>query len=102
MPESDTYFELLTYSQLTVDQLYSIARLRQNVFVVEQKCCYEDLDNLDRLAAHLLGTDKQGQLVAYCRIFGPGDRYDEPSIGRVLTLESHRGCGIGHELIGVT
>ena len=80
-------------------RLYQIVRLRQEVFVVEQRCCYEDIDGWDQSAVHLLGCDSDGQLVAYSRVFAPGTRFPEASIGRVLTAHSVRGRGIGHALM---
>lgn len=72
---------------------------RQQVFIVEQRCIYLDADNLDARAWHLMGTDLQGNLIAYLRVVEPGEKYLEPSIGRVLTCSNRRGEGIGRQLM---
>ena len=72
--------------------------VRQKVFVVEQKCAYRDADGSDPLALHLLGwrSTPEGLVVsAYARLFPPGVKYKEASIGRVLTDPDVRGSGLG-------
>jgi ElaA protein len=72
-----------------------------NVFVVEQKCLYPELDDFDRHGEtrHLSGRDECGQLMAYARILPPGLNYCEVSIGRFVVKAAARGKGIGHELL---
>lgn len=86
------------YQSLTTDQLYEILRLRAAVFVVEQDCVYQDLDNKDQKAVHVLGY-KGADLVAYTRVFGPGDYFDQASIGRVVVSRGHRGLGYGYQIM---
>ena len=85
-----------------MDDLYAIVRLRESVFIVEQNCPYPDSDGRDPLAWHLLGW-RDGQdgkeLVAYARIFQPGVRYHETSIGRIVTATKVRGTGLGKQLM---
>ncbi len=83
-----------TYEELTTSELYSLLELRAEVFVVEQNCPYQDLDNRDQEGIHLLGLEN-GVLLAYARILKPGSLYVEPSIGRVITKKSARGTGLG-------
>ena len=76
--------------------------LREAVFVVEQNCAYPDADGRDPKAWHLLGwlvTGSQRDLVAYARIFEPGLRYTEGSIGRIVTAPIVRGTGVGRALM---
>jgi ElaA protein len=68
------------------------------VFVVEQQCVFQDIDGADRQAMHLMGV-QHSELQAYARCFGPGVKFAEASIGRVLTRQSARGTGLGHALI---
>jgi ElaA protein len=92
----------LKFKQLSLEQLYDIMVLRQKVFVVEQTCPYQDADGVDRHTYHLMGYQQQegrNELVAYCRIVPPGLKYEEASIGRVVTAGSVRGRGIGKVLI---
>lgn len=93
------HWRFLHFRQLTTDQLYDLAVLRERVFVVEQNCPYAELDGLDRRSWHLLGYNKKGELIAYLRIIEPGARYPEPSIGRVLTRRDLRNRGLGKALM---
>lgn len=86
------------FGELGVDNLYDALQLRCRVFVLEQGP-YLDPDGLDRQSWHLLGRDAQGALIAYLRLVDPGARYDEPSIGRVITAPQARGSGLGRALM---
>jgi ElaA protein len=91
-----------TFHQLSLEQLYAVIHLRQQVFVIEQQCLYPDADGFDAASMHCLGYDQQGVLVAYARILPPGVRYAEPSIGRVIVAGQLRARGIGEELMKQT
>ncbi len=86
-----------TFDQLSTQTLYTILTLRQQVFVVEQKCAYLDCDNLDPRSWHLAGYH-QNKLLAYCRVVYPDEMYSYPTIGRLLTHSTIRGKGIGRLL----
>lgn len=90
---------LKKFEELTVTELYEILRLRTEVFVVEQDCVFQDMDNRDQHCYHLLG--RKGELLAaYTRIVPTGIAYDDaPSIGRVVTSPQARGEGLGRELM---
>lgn len=92
-------WKIKSFEELTVAELYAILRLRSEVFIIEQNCAYQDLDNSDQKALHLMGTDDSGQLLAYTRIFAPGIKFTEASIGRVVTSPLVRGKGAGRELM---
>ena len=85
-------------AECTVDEVYEILSVRQEVFVVEQKCFYQDCDGADAKAFHLRGY-QENKLVAYLRAFPAGVKFPEQSIGRVLTAPSHRGLGVGKVLM---
>lgn len=90
------------FDGLTVAQLYAMLALRQEVFVLEQSCLYPDIDGLDPGAHHLLGWRDAGgkpELVAHLRCLAPGAKYEEMSIGRVVTSPAARGGGLGGELV---
>jgi ElaA protein len=91
-------WKLATLEALGVHELYAMLQLRTEVFVIEQNCIFQDMDGADDQAMHLLGS-KDGQLVAYTRLFPAGIKYAEASIGRVITRMSARGGGLGHVLI---
>jgi ElaA protein len=87
------------FADLGVDGLYDALQLRCRVFVLEQGP-YLDTDGLDRASWHLLGRDPtSGALVAYLRVVDPGARFEEPSIGRVVTAPELRGTGFGRRLM---
>jgi ElaA protein len=86
------------FAEIGVDDLYDALALRCRVFVLEQGP-YLDPDGLDRGSWHLLGRDDGGTLQAYLRVVDPGLKYDEPSIGRVITSAETRGTGLGRRLV---
>ena len=95
-------WQLSSFNDLTPADLYEVLAQRQDVFILEQTCLYPDIDGLDPVAHHLLGwrsVDGQRQLVAYLRILGPGVKYDEMSLGRVITTKAARGSGAGRALL---
>ena len=92
------YWVLKKFDELSVSELYAIIQLRNEVFVVEQNCVYQDADNKDMLAMHFCGWHDE-QLVAYTRIIPKGISYTEASIGRVVTAPAYRGTGIGKMLM---
>lgn len=87
-----------SFDELTSSELYGIVELRNEVFVVEQNCVYQDADNKDEASFHLTGWDNE-QLIAYCRILPPGLSFTEASIGRVVTSPGYRKTGCGRKLI---
>jgi ElaA protein len=91
-----------SFAELRPEELYAALQLREAVFIVEQNCVYPDADGRDSEAWHLLGWIREGAgraLVAYARVFPPGARYVEGSIGRVATARRVRGRGYGKALM---
>lgn len=86
------------FKELDIYKLYNLLYLRAEVFVVEQDCPYLDVDNKDQKAVHLQGYLGE-KLVAYCRLFKPGDYFEEASIGRVIVAADYRKYGYGHQLM---
>jgi ElaA protein len=84
--------------ELTGPQVHEILRARQSVFIVEQNCPYPDTDDADLNAWHMMGRIN-GRLACYLRVVAPGDKYPEPSIGRVLTTAEFRGAGFGRPMM---
>jgi ElaA protein len=99
------------FDKLTPREVHDLFQARVGVFVLEQKCAFQDVDGVDPQCWHLLGfpasrtespsaVDREGgPLLAYCRIVPPGIKYPEPSIGRVLTTAAGRKTGAGRELM---
>lgn len=95
---------LKPFSDLTPNELYDILRLRSEVFVVEQNCVFQDMDNKDQQSWHLMGWQKltpesNPELVTYTRLLPPGLAYEFPSIGRVITSKVVRNNGTGKLLM---
>lgn len=81
-----------TFQELTTTELYELLRIRNDVFVVEQNCVYQDLDYDDQPSVHLWITEN-GRVVALCRVCPQGTHMEEVSIGRVITVERGKGYG---------
>lgn len=94
-------FKTKTFQELTKDELYTILRLRAEIFVVEQNCPYQDVDNKDQKALHILGY-KNEQLIAYTRLFKPNDYFKFSSIGRVVVAQKERKHKYGYDLMNVS
>ncbi len=95
------HFIAKEYSELSKEELHTILRLRLEVFVVEQNCPYQDIDNKDHKAIHIMGI-KDNEIIAYSRIFKAKDCYEHASFGRVLVKKSERGLGYANELVQFT
>ena len=88
-----------TFNELNANELYSLLRLRSEVFVVEQNCIFLDMDNNDQKAFHTIGFIGE-EVVATTRLFDKNIMYDGyQSIGRVVGSPKHRGLGIGKALM---
>jgi len=87
-----------SFAELAVSELYAITVLRERVFIVEQACAYLDADGFDPVSRHLWG-EADGRIHAYLRIVPAGAKFDEISIGRVITAPEARGTGLGRELM---
>lgn len=98
MAQASLIWKCSSFGSLYVSELYEILNLRQDVFLLEQKCLYPDIDSYDQKACHL--TRWEGlSLMAYARIFNPGIKYTEHAIGRVAIAPSARGKGLGIALM---
>lgn len=93
-----TEWQLKTFDELSLAELYRLLQLRNAVFIVEQTCPFQDLDDKDQQSYHFMGM-QENRLVAYTRLLPAGLAYEEPSIGRVVTADTVRGSGIGRELM---
>ncbi|MDF4201430.1 GNAT family N-acetyltransferase [Maribacter sp. SA7] len=82
------------FKEFDIEELYNVLQLRSEIFVVEQDCVYQDIDGKDSKAIHVIGY-KNNSVVAYTRIFKPGDYFDQASIGRVAVHKDFRKFGYG-------
>lgn len=84
------------FEKLSMEEMYEILKVRAQVFVVEQNCVYQDIDDKDKYAYHVYLKDDTG-IQAYLRVIDKGVSFEEVSIGRVLTIK--RGCGLGKRIM---
>ena len=91
-------WEVKEWAELSTREVENIFSLRSEVFVVEQDCVYQDIDGKDQKAKHVLGK-KENEIIAYARIFKPGDYFKEASFGRAVVKKTERGKGVGDELV---
>ena len=96
--KSSIVWKIKPFSELSTEELYQILKIRQEVFIVEQTCYYLDADGYDQQAVHIW-AEKEGEILAYSRVFEPGIKYKEASIGRVLTNPNYRKNKLGKILI---
>ena len=88
------------HDALGKDQLYAVLRLRSEVFVVEQKCAYQDIDGQDLAGdTHHLMAWNDNELVAYLRLLDPESQGGDVVIGRVIVSQAARGTGLGHQML---
>ena len=88
------------FDDLLPRDIHDLFQARAAVFVLEQKCPFQDVDGADPACWHLIGrASPGGEVLAYSRLVPPGVKYPEPSIGRVLTTANARGTGAGRELM---
>jgi len=86
------------FEDLSNTELYTILKIRSEIFVVEQHCVYLDMDDKDAVALHLLGTYND-KIVAYSRLFKAGITFENASIGRVVVDAKFRNKKWGQELM---
>lgn len=84
------------FEELTLYQLYELLKLRFDVFVIEQQCIYDELDNEDQQAIHMF-FEEQGKITAYLRLYKTAN--DKASFGRVVVEPNHRKKGLGGQLV---
>ena len=91
--DNDNILHVKHFDELSADELYALLKLRAEVFVVEQNCVYQDLDDDDQSALHLWITDSQGIIITMARVCAAGTHMNEVSIGRVIAVKRRMGYG---------
>ena len=86
------------WADLSTNEVQSIFGLRSEVFIVEQECPYQDVDQRDPEANHLL-LYENNILCGYTRIFPKKTYFKEASFGRTVVKKKYRGKGYGHVLV---
>ena len=90
--------EVKKFKELSVEEMYQILRIRSEVFIIEQRCIYQDIDGKDEKAMHVMGKNNK-EIIAYTRVLDSGDCYDFPSISRVVVKKKKRGEERGKEIM---
>ena len=85
-------FVIKQFYELTLDELYKILKVRTSIFVVEQNCPYQELDDLDQNSYHIY-LEEDNQIIAYARVIPKDNPFHEVSIGRVLVTNRRHGYG---------
>ena len=98
MPKNLSPVIIKTFHELDKEELYKLIQLRIEVFVVEQDCPYQDLDNLDIQGRHIW-IEEEGTILSYLRLNPPGIRFNEPSLGRIVTKDTVRSRGLAEIII---
>jgi Predicted acyltransferase len=98
MPKNLSPVIIKTFHELDKEELYKFMQLRIEVFIVEQDCPYQDLDDLDAVGKHLW-IEEDGVVLTYLRLNPPETRFKEPSLGRIVTKEIARSRGLAEALI---
>ena len=84
------------FDELTTRELYELLKARAEIFVIEQTCVYQDLDDLDYNGLHVF-YEEDGKVLAYLRAFPKAGETGTVQMGRFLTI-SH-GTGLGGRLL---
>ncbi len=86
------------FCELSLTELFEIYKLRVGVFVVEQNCPYQEIDDFDKAAIHVFFMDdSKTEIIAYLRVLPSGTKFYDVSIGRVISMR--RRCGLGTKLL---
>lgn len=88
-----------SFDKLTNEELYDILDLRYTVFMMEQKIIYVDTDYKDQKCMHYFIKNNEGKIISYLRLIPKGLKYDDYSMGRVVTDASYRKKGLATNLI---
>ncbi|MFW3653808.1 GNAT family N-acetyltransferase [Vagococcus fluvialis] len=86
-------------NEMTAEEFFEVAKERVKVFVVEQTCPYQEIDENDKVAKHIILKNDDNQIMAYTRIM---NRVDYVTFGRVLVVEEFRGQELGKKIVELT
>ena len=96
--DHDILWDIIAFDDLSLRQLFDIYQLRTEIFVVEQECAYQEVDEKDLKAMHVVGYTNDQELAAVARILPPGLSYPDASFGRVGVSKKHRKRGLAHQM----
>ncbi|CCV64575.1 Acetyltransferase, GNAT family [Alteracholeplasma palmae J233] len=88
-----------SFKELTINELYDILKLRSEIFILEQNCAYQDLDDVDKRAEHYFILNDKSEVISYARFIPENIKYETASIGRVVTKKEARKNGYSKRII---
>lgn len=88
-----------SFAALPPQRLHDLLRLRNQVFIVEQACAYEDIDGYDPHSVHLCALAEDGAVIGTLRLLPPGLKHAESALGRLAVSPHRRGEGIARRLV---
>lgn len=91
-------FRIKRFENLTMAELYEILRCRAQVFIVEQKIPYQDVDHVDEVSTHIFAME-DGRVITYLRVIDPGIKCESASMGRLLVMKEYRGKGFARDIM---
>ena len=101
LPTSTYNIQKMSFTELSLSQFYQVAKLRQDVFIIEQQSIYPDLDDKDGEAIHFLcwaSVQTDVKLMAYAR-YRFCDLINQVKIERVVLAVEARSKGLGKQLM---
>lgn len=96
--KNSTKIEIKHYTDLSRDELFHILKIRQDIFIIEQECLYEDIDDLDEGVYHAI-VYYDNKICGTSRIIQPNINNNFPRIGRIAVHKNYRNLKIGKMLI---
>ena len=85
----------ISFTDLTTNQFFELLKLRISVFVVEQNCPYQELDDLDLISDHFFGS-LDGKVIALGRVYR---KLDTVYIGRIAVKRKYRKNGYARKIM---
>lgn len=85
----------ISFTDLTTNQFFELLKLRISVFVVEQNCPYQELDDLDLISNHFFGS-LDGKVIALGRVYR---ELDTVYIGRIAVKRKYRKNGYARKIM---
>ncbi len=86
-------FIVKAFDELSLNELWKIYNIRNKVFIVEQECVYQDVDEYDKCAYHIFVMDENDEMQGYARVLPKNTVFDQVSLGRVISLKRRSGLG---------
>jgi ElaA protein len=97
--KNELILKIKTFNELTLHELYEILKIRNEVFMIEQRIEYNDTDDIDFECIHIMFCEKSGKVAAYSRAIPAGKIGKHAAFGRVCVRTEYRKTGLGRKLV---